>query len=73
VKRFASERHYRLAHAIADMAARYGSSMHAAGLAYNADGTFDGKPWVHYERAARRQFGALQRLTRALRDVEVSR
>lgn len=67
-------KHYALAWAINDMAARYGLSLHRAGLAFSSDsGTFDRKPWEYWDAAGRRQYRALQRLTRALRDAQVAR
>lgn len=62
---------YRLREAVMDMTARYGQSMHRAGLAC-PDG-FEGRSAEHWRRAATRQFAAIQRLTAALRDAEVTR
>ncbi|MEV4415067.1 hypothetical protein [Catellatospora sp. NPDC049609] len=69
---YASERAHQLRDAIVDMTIRYGGSSMALGFAY-ADGSHDGKPAEDWKRARRRQFLALQRLSRALRDVEVRR
>jgi len=70
-KPLASNHAYQLSDAVTGMAARYGDSMHCQALAFAAgSGSFADKPWKYYERAARRQFRALQRLTRALRDLD---
>ncbi|MDI1464307.1 hypothetical protein QEZ54_25375 [Catellatospora sp. KI3] len=58
--------------AICEMVRRYGSSKYRAGLAFNsATGTLFGKPWEHWDRAGRRQYAALQRLTHAVHGPEV--
>lgn len=65
--KFASERARRLRNALVEMVIRYGDSQHRMGLASD-DGTR-----LRRARAARRQFVAVQRLSAALRDVEVAR
>jgi hypothetical protein len=64
---------YQLGRAIADMAGRYGSSTRKGAYAFarlldggGADARAD---MERLERAAERQFKALQRLTAALRDL----
>ena len=69
----ASWRHYQLAQAITAMAGRLSNSMYAAGIAYNAPGgSLMGKTHQQWGAAADRQFAAIQRLARALRDVDVA-
>lgn len=74
MKHFASERHYQLANAITEMASRLSASMHFAGLAFGCPGgQLQGKTYRQYSAAGHRQYMAIQRLTRALRDLEVTR
>lgn len=73
MKYYASKQHCQLADAITAMAGRLSTSAHRAGLAYNsASGSLMGKTHEQWSARSARQFKAVQRLTNALRDVEVA-
>lgn len=73
MKAYASKQHDQLAYAIDNMASRLSISMFRAGLAYNSpSGSLMGKTHEQWSAAGARQFKAAQRLTRALRDIDVA-
>lgn len=62
----------RLRDALMGMVGRYGDAAHRAGLtALGSPEQLGGKPHEHWERAAQRRYRAVQRLSAALRDVEL--
>lgn len=70
-KPHASERAHQLSGAVIEMALRFGMSNFHEGMAASGDdGLCKGKPTAYWSRAERRQYQALQRLTRALRDLD---
>lgn len=61
-----------LRNALIEMVMRYGDACQREGVCFTRD-THDGKPLDHWSRARRRRFRAVQRLSAALRDAEVTR
>ncbi len=61
----ASDRRYQLRDAMVQMAIRYGSAEHRAGLYFARND----ERYQHWDRVATRRFAALQRLATALRDA----
>lgn len=56
--------------ALIEMVMRYGDASQREGISH-VRGSFGGKPTEHWAQARRRRFAAVQRLSAALRDVEL--
>jgi hypothetical protein len=56
--------------ALIEMVMRYGDASQREGISH-VRGAFGGKPTEYWARARRRRFAAVQRLSAALRDVEL--